>query len=117
MVIIITILLILHFTRKSDYEMLEQSKTFPMKKLKNKPLYKLNNMIVRDKKEIYFDNDDNDDLIPVNQKTSCFICIGNNSRHKQKIQFTVRNDSDVDHGAEWDKTREQHWKNRQNIQA
>ena len=42
-------------------------------------------------------------------------------KHRQPpnnlILHTVRNDSDVDHGAEWDKTREQHWKNRQNIQA
>ena len=33
------------------------------------------------------------------------------------ILHPLREDSDVDHGPEWDKTRKQHWENRQNIQA
>ncbi|ELP89646.1 protein serine/threonine kinase, putative, partial [Entamoeba invadens IP1] len=90
LIILIAIIIVVGYLfamRKKEEKKMINVCVFQMKR-SNVPMFAINDVLSTSKKEIHFDLEE-DPPINVDSETRDLICIGNNSKHNVKVQFSV----------------------------
>ncbi|ELP92440.1 protein serine/threonine kinase, putative [Entamoeba invadens IP1] len=78
---------------KTEEKKMRNVCVFEMKR-SNVSLRKLGDFLLSNKREITFEGLNEDSLIEVNEETRELICVGNNTKHNIKVQFSVVDNCD-----------------------